>query len=167
MALQGRCYKGVGGAHARRGARAVARAGPGERLQGARAVGVERFSNLPGTYHGPAPGPGAEEVTLLVPGGKPPVRALAGENLLRALEAAGHMHTTDFCFEGTCRLCECAVKGGASEAPVRGDCLEHADVVRACFAAVPSGRPQVEVSALYFDEPFTDYDGEDDGIDFV
>jgi hypothetical protein len=66
----------------------------------------------------------AKKVVVSVPG-VGGAEALEGENLLRVLERIGALGPpTPFCFEGTCRLCECEVQGGAKELPIRSDAEE-------------------------------------------
>mmetsp|Transcript_20231 Transcript_20231/g.28004 ORF Transcript_20231/g.28004 Transcript_20231/m.28004 type:complete len:110 (-) Transcript_20231:117-446(-) len=85
------------------------------------------------------------------------VRAEAGENLLRVVQRAGLLGAQmPLCFEGTCRLCEVHVTGGAKEAPLRGD-AEEGEMVRSCMAGVPAGLARVKVCLM---EDFQEEDEE-------
>eukprot|EP00241_Pyramimonas_parkeae_P009715 CAMPEP_0114234210 /NCGR_PEP_ID=MMETSP0058-20121206/5591_1 /TAXON_ID=36894 /ORGANISM="Pyramimonas parkeae, CCMP726" /LENGTH=143 /DNA_ID=CAMNT_0001345881 /DNA_START=372 /DNA_END=803 /DNA_ORIENTATION=+ len=133
-------------------------------------TGVGRFSTEPGTYHSPPLELGcAAEVSVAITGLKEDVSAMVGENLLRVLERAGGVPPTlDFCYEGTCRLCECEVQGGLKELAIRSD-AEEGDVVRACMACIPGGRARIEVdpveAVLSADEMTMSSEDDDDGVD--
>ncbi|KAL2610443.1 hypothetical protein R1flu_029016 [Riccia fluitans] len=76
------------------------------------------------------------------------VECRAGENLLRVAERCGvTVPNAEFCFEGSCCLCEMEVQGGAVEVGYRAD-TSGADLIRSCICPVPKGRKIVDVNVL-------------------
>eukprot|EP00898_Chlorokybus_atmophyticus_P002959 jgi/Chlat1/3664/Chrsp24S00801 len=114
------------------------------------AVGIERHKEKaePGTYWGEQ-GAGGDVVSVTFDNGADQVQITAevGENLLRVAERAGVFYANDdFCFEGSCNLCEMEVEGGAQEVGYRA--MGTNELVRSCLCPVPRDRQKVQVNLI-------------------
>ncbi|KAL0023329.1 hypothetical protein WJX77_007937 [Trebouxia sp. C0004] len=115
-------------------------------------VGPERFQDgaLPGTYFGPND-QCADSIEIqfqIGPDVQLGIHVPVGSSLLQAAELSGAVKLNrDFCFEGSCELCQLEVKDGAQEL---GPKARHGlqELVRSCLTAVPhrqNGLLQVKV----------------------
>lgn len=104
-------------------------------------VGPERFqeSALPGTYFWSGDQHG-KKIEIFFDTGTDDqlsIHVPAGSNLLRAAELAGAIKLNrDFCFEGSCELCQLEVEGGAQELGPKAQ-PGNQELVRGCITAVP------------------------------
>ncbi|KAL0040757.1 hypothetical protein WJX79_004447 [Trebouxia sp. C0005] len=104
-------------------------------------VGPDRFQDgaLPGTYFGPND-QCAESIEIQFQIGTDDelgIHVPVGSSLLQAAELSGAVKPNrDFCFEGSCELCQLEVKDGAQEL---GPKAQHGvqELVRSCLTAVP------------------------------
>ncbi|KAL3147662.1 hypothetical protein ABBQ32_002415 [Trebouxia sp. C0010 RCD-2024] len=115
-------------------------------------VGPERFldSAAPGTYYGSSEHSDEKiEVVFEMDAGRQlTIEAPVGSNLLRAAETAGAIKLNrDFCFEGSCELCQFEVVAGAQELGSKAQPGKQ-ELVRGCLTPIPgrqSGTLHVKV----------------------
>lgn len=104
-------------------------------------VGPERFldSAVPGTYYGSTQ-PSDEKIDVVFEmdaGRQLTIQAYVGSNLLRAAEAADAVRVNrDFCFEGSCELCQFEVEAGAHELGSKAQPGKQ-ELVRGCLTPIP------------------------------
>ncbi|KAL3130617.1 hypothetical protein ABBQ38_008011 [Trebouxia sp. C0009 RCD-2024] len=115
-------------------------------------VGPARFldSAAPGTYHDSSEhcDDKIDIVFEMDAGRQLTIQAPVGSNLLRAAEAAEAVKLNrDFCFEGSCELCQFEVEAGAQELGSKAQPGEQ-ELVRGCLTPIPgrqSGTLHVKV----------------------